>query len=147
MDHPQPDPTRPPLLLSLPSNPPTISPVSGQEYGHPGASAITCYRRRRAAEWTLYQRTIPLRLAGLGPTALVVALVTHEVAPGLAGWAAAVVVTVLGWQLRFRGFQGRPELAARRPRGAPHRSPAPPASTSWLGGVPRPRRPQLGCQR
>ena len=102
MHHPPPDPTRPPLLLTVPDTP-TAGPVGpGETFGHPGASAAAYYRRRRAAEWTLYQRTLPLRLAGVALGSLVAALVVDQVAPALAGWAALVAASVVGWRLRFR---------------------------------------------
>jgi hypothetical protein len=64
MHHPPPDPTRP-LLPAVPDTP-AAGPVGpGEAFGHPGASAAACYRRRRATEWVLYQRTLPLRLAGV----------------------------------------------------------------------------------
>jgi Nuclease-related domain len=101
MHHPPPDPTRPPLLLAVPDTP-AAGPVGpGETFGHPGASAYAYYRRRRAAEWTLYQRTLPLRLAAVGLATLVAALAVDQVAPALAGWAALVAAGLVGCQLRF----------------------------------------------
>jgi hypothetical protein len=105
MRHPPPDPTRPPLLLAVPDTP-TAGPVGpGETFGHPGASAAAYYRQRRAAEWTLYQRTFPLRLAGLALTSLLAALAVDQVAPALAGWATLVAAGMVGWRLRFRVSQ------------------------------------------
>ncbi len=96
MHHPPPDPTRPPLLLTVPDTP-TAGPVGpGETYGHPGASAHAYYQRRRAAEWTLYQRTLPLRLAGTALASLVAALAVDQVAPALAGWAGLVAAGLVG---------------------------------------------------
>jgi hypothetical protein len=104
MHHPPPDPTRPPLLAVHDS--PAAGPVgSGETFGHPGASAHAYYRRRRAAEWTLYQHTLPLRLAGVAVASLVAALAVGRVAPALAGWAGLVVAGLVGWRLRFRVSQ------------------------------------------
>jgi len=105
MHHPPPDPTRPPLLLAVPTTTPIIGPVSGQAYGNLGASAIAYYRRRRAAEWTLYQRTLPLRLAGVAVAALVAGLAVGQVAPALVGWAALLAAALVGWRLRFQVSQ------------------------------------------
>jgi hypothetical protein len=105
MHHPQPDPTRPPLLLGVPDAPTAIPVGSGRTFGYPGASAAAYYRRRRAAEWTLYQRTLPLRLAGLALASLVAALAVDQVAPALAGWAGLVSAGLVGWRLRFRVSQ------------------------------------------
>jgi Nuclease-related domain len=105
VQHSPPDPTRPPLVLAVPDTP-AAGPVGpGETYGHPGASAAASYRRRRAAEWTLYQRTLPLRLAGLALTSLVAALTVDQVAPALAGWAGLVAGGLVGWRLRFRVSQ------------------------------------------
>jgi hypothetical protein len=105
MRHPPPDPTRPPLLLAVPDTP-AVGPVGpGETFGHPGASATAYYRRRRAAEWTLYQRTLPLRLAGLALASLVAALAVDKVASPLAGWAGLVAAGLVGWRLRFRVSQ------------------------------------------
>jgi len=105
MHHPPPDPTRPPLLLAVPDTP-AAGPVGpGETFGHPGASAAAYYRRRRAAEWTLYQRTLPLRTAAVALTSLVAALAADQVAPALAGWAGLVAAGLVGWRLRFRVSQ------------------------------------------
>jgi Nuclease-related domain len=105
MHHPPPDPTRPPLLLAVPDTP-TAGPIGpGEAFGHPGASAAACYRRRRAAEWTLYRRSLPLRLAGLALASLVAALAVDQVAPALAGWAGLVAAGLVGERLRFRVSQ------------------------------------------
>src|SRR5438093_386232 len=105
MHHPPPDPTRPPLLLAVPDTPAAAPVDFGQAFGHPGASAAAYYRRRRAAEWTLYQRTLPLRLAGVTLTSLVAALTVNQVAPALAGWAGLVAAGLVGWRLRFQVSQ------------------------------------------
>jgi hypothetical protein len=76
-----------------------------ETFGHPGASAHAYYRRRRAAEWTLYQRTLPLRLAGLALTSLVAGLAVDQFVPALAGWAGLVAAGLVGWRLRFRVSQ------------------------------------------
>jgi Nuclease-related domain len=102
MHRPLPNPTRPPLLLAVPDTP-AAGPVGpGEAVGYPGASAHAYYRRRRAAEWTLYQRTLPLRLAGVALGGLVAALAVDQVAPALAGWAGLVAAGLVGWRLRFR---------------------------------------------
>jgi hypothetical protein len=105
MHHPPPDPTRPPLLLAVPDTL-AAGPVGpGETFGHPGGSAHAYYRRRRAAEWTLYQRTLPLRLAGVALATLVAALAVGQVAPALAPWVALVAAGLVGWRLRFRVSQ------------------------------------------
>jgi hypothetical protein len=105
MHHPPPDPTRPPLLLAVPDPPAARLVGPGETFGHPGASAHAYYRRRCAAEWALYQRTLPLRLAGVALASLVAALAVGKIAPALAGWAALVAAGLVGWGLRFRVSQ------------------------------------------
>jgi hypothetical protein len=105
MPHVPPDPTRLPLLLAVPDSPAAGPVGAGHTYGHPGASAHAYYRRRRAAEWTLYQRTLPLRLAALAVASLVATLAVDQVAPALAGWAVILVAGLVGWRLRFRVSQ------------------------------------------
>jgi hypothetical protein len=115
MRHPRPDPTRPPLLLAVPTCAPTIVPVFGHAYGNPGASAAAHYRRRRAAEWTLYQRTLPLRLVGIAVAAMVAGLAVGQLRPALVGWAAVLAAAVVGWRLRFQVSQdGRNWLRGAR---------------------------------
>jgi Nuclease-related domain len=103
--HPPPDPTRSPLLLAVPDAPAAGPFGPGETFGRPGASAAAYYRRRRAAEWTLYQRTLPLRLAAVAVAGLVAASAIGQVAPGVAGWAGIVAAGLVGWRLRFRVSQ------------------------------------------
>jgi hypothetical protein len=90
------------LLLAVPDA--TVAgPVGpGETFGRPGASAAASYRRRRAAEWSMYQRTLPLRLAGVALTSLVAGLAVDQAAPALAGWAALLAAGLVGWRVRFR---------------------------------------------
>jgi len=105
MSHPPPDPDRPPILVAVPTTPSPGGVSSGEAFGCPGASAHAYYRRRRAAEWTLYQRTLPWRLATVALAGLLAGLAVRQAAPALAGWAAALAAAVVGWRLRFRVSQ------------------------------------------
>jgi hypothetical protein len=69
-------------------------------FGKPGASAMTQYRRRRAAEWAYYRRTLPLRVGAVTAAALVLGIFAWPL--GLAIPAAAVVAGGLAFLLRFR---------------------------------------------
>ena len=102
MSHPPPDPDRPPILVAAPT-PEEIH--HGPALSRPGASAHAYYRRRRAAEWTLYQHTLPLRLATVALAGLLAGLTVRQAAPALAGWAATLAAVGLGWRLRFRVSQ------------------------------------------
>jgi hypothetical protein len=96
---------RPPILLAVPDTPAAGLVGPGETVGHPGASTHAYYRRRRAAEWTLYQRTLPLRLAGVALASVVATLAVDQVARPLAGWAGLVAAGLVGWRLRFRVSQ------------------------------------------
>jgi hypothetical protein len=74
--------------------------------GQPGASAHATYRRRRAAEWAAWTRSLPWRLvlvvAAGGSTGLLAARLASQLA-GLVGLLAAAA---LAWVLRFRVSPG-----------------------------------------
>ncbi len=130
MYQPPPDPDRPPILLAVSSTPLTGSVQPGEVLGRAGASAAAYYRRRRAAEWICYQRTLPWRLAGVAVIGLAVALAVHQVAPTLTVWAALVAAGVVAWQVRFqvsedarnwrRGARGEQRTARQLARLARH---------------------------
>jgi hypothetical protein len=103
MSHSPPD--QPPILVAVPDAPLPGGVSSEGVFGCPGASAFAYYRRQRAAEWTLYQHTLPLRLAAVALAGLLVGLAVRQAGPALAGWAAALAVLGLGWRLRFRVSQ------------------------------------------
>jgi len=100
MSHSPPD--QPPILVAVPDAPLPGGVSSEGVFGCPGASAFAYYRRQRAAEWTLYQHTLPLRLAAVALAGVLVGLATRQADPALAGWAAALTAATVGWRLRFR---------------------------------------------
>jgi hypothetical protein len=106
MSHPSNNPDRPSTLIA-PSTIPSVSgpPGSGEVFGQPGASAHAYYQRRRAAEWALYRRGLPLRLFGIGIAGVLSALATRHVLPELAEWVGLLVAGIVGWELRFRVSQ------------------------------------------
>jgi nuclease-like protein len=102
MFHP-PDPDRPPTLIAISTSPDAAGSIGrGEVVGRPGRSAAAYYRRRRAAEWILYRRTLPLRLFGVVAAGLLCGVAGQEVAPAVAGWLAALTSIGAGWRLRFR---------------------------------------------
>jgi hypothetical protein len=106
MSHPPHDQDRPPTLVAVPNSPSVPGPLSpGEILGRPGASAHAYYGRRRAAEWRLYRRGLPLRLLGIAVTGLLSGLAARQVVPPLAGWVAILATGVIGWGLRFRVSQ------------------------------------------
>jgi hypothetical protein len=82
--------------------------------GRPGASAQAQYRRRRAAEWAAWTRSLPWRAPLVVAAGVIVALPAGQLAPPLAGTAGLLAAAALGWVLRFRIS---PEASAWR-RGA-----------------------------
>jgi hypothetical protein len=103
MSHPPPN--QPPILVAVPDGPPPMQTHPGAALGRPGASALAYYSRRRAAEWTLYRHTLPLRLAAVTLAGVFVGFVTGHAGPALAGWGAALTAVTVGWRLRFRVSQ------------------------------------------
>src|SRR6266511_2380041 len=94
-------------LPPLPPSPAQIGPAlpepTGRHtivFGRPGASAMAQYRRRRAAEWADFLRTLPLRVGAVAAAGLLAGTLARPA--GLAGPAAAVVPGGLGFLLRFR---------------------------------------------
>jgi hypothetical protein len=71
--------------------------------GHPGASAMAQYRRRRASDWHTWRATLPQRLAGALASGISAALATIVVAgPGLARFTGPAAAVGVAWLLRFR---------------------------------------------
>jgi hypothetical protein len=98
-----PDPDRPPTLVAAPTSPDAVGPIGrGEVVGRPGRSANAYYRRRRAAEWSLYRRNLLLRLLGVVAAGLLSGIAAQEVAPALSSWLAALTSVGIGWGLRFR---------------------------------------------
>jgi Nuclease-related domain len=101
---------RPISADQLPPLPPPSAPIGPAQpeptsrrrivFGTPGASAMAQYRRRRAAEWTDFLRTLPLRLGAVVAAGLLAGTLARH--SGLAAPVAATVVGGLGFLLRFR---------------------------------------------
>src|SRR6266540_3604508 len=123
-------PLRPDQLPPLPSPPAPIEPALPEPtsrrttvFGTPGASAMAQYRRRRAAEWTDYLRSLPMRLGAVAAAAVLAGLLARH--SGLAVPAAILTASGLAYLVRFRvsadttawrrGAKGE-QLTARRLR-------------------------------
>jgi Nuclease-related domain len=74
--------------------------------GRPGASAQGEYRRRRAAEFASWARSLPWRVLALVAAGVAAWLVAARAAPNLAAPAGVTVAAGLGWLLRFRPSPG-----------------------------------------
>ncbi len=82
--------------------------------GRPGASAHAAYRRRRAAEWAAWTRSLPWRVVLVLAAGAIVGLLAAQLIPPLADLAGLLAAAAVGWALRFRVS---PETSAWR-RGA-----------------------------
>jgi hypothetical protein len=82
--------------------------------GRPGASAQATYRRRRAAEWAAWTRSLPWRAAVVLASGVGFGLLAAQLDADLADLAWLLAAAAVGWVLRFRVS---PETSAWR-RGA-----------------------------
>jgi hypothetical protein len=70
--------------------------------GRPGASAQAEYRRRRAAQWTAWTRSLSWRVAAVLTAGAITGLLAASAAPLLADPADLLAAAALAWALRFR---------------------------------------------
>ena len=100
-DHPLMVPRTPPRAEPAPPEPQPVLPATGS-LGHPGRSALTHYRRRRATELAAWTRSLTWRAPLVAAAGLAVgALAAQAGLPG-AGLAGLAVAVLVGWRLRFR---------------------------------------------
>jgi hypothetical protein len=84
--------------LNAPAEPagPVLAVPVRASVGRPGASARAEYRRRRAAEWATWTRSLPWRAAVVLAAGLAAGLLAARLAPHLTGLAAIMAVAGLG---------------------------------------------------
>jgi hypothetical protein len=70
--------------------------------GRPGASAAAHYRRRRAAAWAAWVRTLPWRAAAAVAAGVTTWLLAAQVVARRGGLVGIAVAAGLAWVLRFR---------------------------------------------
>jgi hypothetical protein len=70
--------------------------------GRPGASAQATYRRRRAAEWAAWTRSLPWRAALVLAASAGIGLLAAQFVPRLAAPAGMLAAAALAWVMRFR---------------------------------------------
>jgi hypothetical protein len=99
--------------LMVPSTPPGAKPAPPQpqpalpaqqatgSLGHPGRSARTHYRRRRAAELAAWTRSLTWRVPLVMAAGLVAGALAAQSGLPRAGLAGLVVAALVGWLLRF----------------------------------------------
>jgi hypothetical protein len=92
--------------LDDPAGPTTSAPVVAVRVratvGRPGASAEAQYRRRRAAEWAAWARSLPWRAGVVLAAGGSVGALAAQLAPRLVGPAGLLAAVALAWMLRFR---------------------------------------------
>jgi hypothetical protein len=76
-------------------------PVTGS-LGHPGRSALSQYRRRRAAELAAWTRSLTWRAPLVAAAGLVVGALAAQAGLTRAGLVSLAVAALVGWRLRFR---------------------------------------------
>jgi hypothetical protein len=70
--------------------------------GHPGRSALTQYRRRRASELAAWTRSLAWRAPLVTAAGLVAGALAAQTGLSGAGLASLAVAALVGWRLRFR---------------------------------------------
>jgi len=107
-------PDRPGHPLTVPRTPPGAEPASPQpqpvlpaqhaaaSLGHPGRSALTHYRRRRATELAAWTRSLTWRAPLVAAAGLLVDSLAARAGLPRAGLASLAVAALVGWRLRFR---------------------------------------------
>jgi nuclease-like protein len=105
---------RPGHPLTVPRTPPGAEPASTQpqpvlpaqhaaaSLGHPGRSALTQYRRRRATELAAWTRSLTWRAPLVAAAGLLVGSLAAQAGLPEAGLASLTVAAMVGWRLRFR---------------------------------------------
>ena len=107
-------PDRPGHPLMVPRTPPGAEPASPEpqpvlqaqhataSLGYPGRSALTQYRRRRAAELAAWTRSLTWRAPLVAAAGLVVGALAAQAGLPRAGLASLTAAVLVGWRLRFR---------------------------------------------
>ena len=107
-------PDRPGHPLTVPRTPPGAEPASPPpepalpaqqatgSLGYPGRSALTHYRRRRAAELAAWTPSLTWRVPLVAAAGLVAGALAAQAGLPQAGLASLTVAALVGWRLRFR---------------------------------------------
>jgi Nuclease-related domain len=104
---------RPGTLLRVPQTSPGAAPAPSEpqpvlpaqqvtgSLGHPGRSARTHYRRRRAAELAAWTHSLPWRTPLVATAGLIAGTLAAQAGFPRAGLAGVAVAALVGWRLRF----------------------------------------------
>jgi hypothetical protein len=90
------------LLAGSLADRPVVAGRGRASVGRPGGSAQASWRRARAAEWTIWTRTLPWRVAVIVVSGVAGGLLGSLLAPRLGLAVGGLVALVAGWGLRFR---------------------------------------------
>jgi Nuclease-related domain len=90
------------LLAGTGADRPVVAVRVQASVGRPGGSAQARWRRLRAAEWAVWIRTLPWRLAAILGIGAAAGLVSSLVAPRLSLVVSGLAAVAAGWGLRFR---------------------------------------------
>jgi hypothetical protein len=90
------------LLVGAGADRPVVAVRVRASVGRPGGSAQARWRRLRAAEWAIWTRSLPWRVAVLLGAAAAGGVLGRQLAPRLGLIVAALAVAAAGWGLRFR---------------------------------------------
>jgi hypothetical protein len=103
-DHPLKVPRTPPGAEPAPPQPQPAFPAQPAtgSLGHPGRSALTQYRRRRAAEWAAWTRSLTWRAPLVMAAGLAAGALAAQTGLPAAGLTSLAVAALVGWRLRFR---------------------------------------------
>jgi hypothetical protein len=90
------------LLVGIGADRPVVAVRVRASVGRPGGSAQATWRRMRAAEWAIWTRSLPWRVAVLLGIGVGGGVLGRQLAPRLGLIVAALAVAAAGWGLRFR---------------------------------------------
>jgi hypothetical protein len=90
------------LLAGTDADQPVVAIRVRASVGRPGGSAQATWRRLRAAEWALWTRTLPWRVAVIVGIGAGGGLLGSQLAPRLGLLVATLAAAAAGWGLRFR---------------------------------------------
>jgi hypothetical protein len=90
------------LLAGTGADRPVVAMRVRASVGRPGGSAQAKWRRLRAAEWAVWIRTVPWRVAAILGIGAAAGLVSSLLAPRLGLVVGGLAAIAAGWGLRFR---------------------------------------------
>jgi hypothetical protein len=90
------------IVASTGADQPVVAVRVRASVGRPGGSAQARWRRRRAAEWAAWTRTLPWRIAVILGIILGGGVLGSQLAPRWGLFLGGLLALVTGWGLRFR---------------------------------------------